>query len=398
MRILRVLSVVLSVTVLFAAIAPTDSKCFADGEHISAAASAEEEVPQISFGKCRAAAVYECSTGTLLAGINDDKVLPIGHLAKLMTFLIAAEKIGAGELSLNDTAVCSSNANAQQDPQIWLGIGEKIDVGELMRSISVGNANDACVCLAEKMSEKEEYFTEIENRKAKELEMSDTVFCDCTGDSENTVSTASDLCRLGSELVKLENFSQFFTTWMDTVRGGRAELVSRNRLMRSYKGIRGFKVGSTASAGACALICATKADMTVCAVILGCEDEEPLLEQAEKLLDSAFAYYEVYHPEVPEEAVEDIRIEHGVSPDAVCEIPLLRPIIIRKGTYRSISCTFSREDKLIAPVEKGTKTGEIVFRIDDDILISEDICTAEAVDEVDLGFNLKRILYNLLNF
>ena len=63
-------------------------------------------------------------------------------MAKLMTALIAAEELDSGKLSLNDVVTVSPTANAKQGTQIWLDIGEKIAVEELIKSITIGNAND----------------------------------------------------------------------------------------------------------------------------------------------------------------------------------------------------------------------------------------------------------------
>ena len=372
----------------------------ADGERIAALAAADaedEKGVKIEFGKCRAAAVYECSTGTLLAGCNENDSLPAGHLAKLMTFLIAAEKISAGDLCENDTAVCSHYANSQQDPQIWLDAGEKISVSELLKSISIGNANDASVCLAEKISQSTNDFTALMNRKAEMLDMRSTYFADVSGTLADTVISAADACKLCSELVKYDDFAPYFTTWMDSVRSGKAELVSRNRMMRVYKGIRGFKVCHTPGLGECAAVCARRGDMTVCAVVLGTEDEDQLFVQVRKLLDSAFSAFEVYHPELPEGTMDDIRIEHGEKQKCRTEIPGLVSVIIPKGSYRDITVGFERLDKLSAPVKKGATVGRIIFKINESELISAEICTAESVEKAGYGFSLKRILLNMLN-
>ena len=361
------------------------------------AASAGEATPAIETGECRAAAVYECSTGTLLAEKNGSEALPIGHLAKLMTFCLAADSIKSGSLSLDDTAVCSDHANSQQGSQIWLAAGEKISVDELMRSVSIGNANDAAVCLGEKLFTDEALYCEAASCKASELDMKNTVFADITGVSEKTVSSAGDICKLCSELVKHKDFSAYFTTWMDNVRNGSAELVSRNRLMRSYKGFKGFKVGYTKEAGECAAVCAERGDMTVCAVILGAPDEDALFIQAKKLLDSAFSAYEIYTPEVPEEALAELTVIHGVEPSCEVMIPGLRPIVIPKGSCKSVECTFEREQSLEAPFEEGAPVGHITFLSGDRELLSADICAGEDVAAVDFGFSLKRVLFNLLN-
>ena len=114
------------------------------------------------------------------------------------------------------------------------------------------------------------------------------------------------------------------------------------------------------------------------------------------MLDSAFGGYEIYFPEVPEEAVSDMPVGHGEKPACKTDIPGLSPAVIKKGTYRSIEVGFQREEKLEAPVSAGTTVGHISFSINGSELISEDICTAETVDKVDFAFSFKRIMSNLL--
>ena len=101
----------------------------------------------------------------MLAQINPDEKRSVSHLAKLMTILIAAEKISCGELSENDTVTVSAHANSMGGTQIWLNVGEKITVEELLKSITIGNANDACVALAEKNCRKRGVFCIDHERK-----------------------------------------------------------------------------------------------------------------------------------------------------------------------------------------------------------------------------------------
>ena len=125
-----------------------------------------------------AASVYEVGSRSFIYSYNSSEQRPIGHLAKLMVYLLAVEKIESGELSLSDTATVSARANSMQGAQIWLDIGEVITVDELMRSIAIGNANDACVALAERIAGSEEDLVAMMNSEALRLGMKNTVFKD----------------------------------------------------------------------------------------------------------------------------------------------------------------------------------------------------------------------------
>lgn len=52
---------------------------------------------------------------------------------------------------------------------------------ELIKSVSVGNANDGCAALAEKVAGSADKAVELMNSRAKMLGMNDTVYTDCTG-------------------------------------------------------------------------------------------------------------------------------------------------------------------------------------------------------------------------
>ena len=88
------------------------------------------------------------------------------------------------------------------DPQIWLNINEQISADELIKSITIGNANDACVVLAEAISKTEDDFVKLMNAKANELHMDNTVFLNSTGiEAEGQFSTSYDLALLSKELL-----------------------------------------------------------------------------------------------------------------------------------------------------------------------------------------------------
>ena len=108
---------------------------------------------------------------------------------------------------------------------------------ELVKSVSIGNANDGCAALAEKVAGSYEEAVKLMNSRAKSLGMKDTVYTDCTGMGEGNVTTALDTALLCSEVAKYKNLTPYLTCWLDNVRDGKAELVNLNRLVRTYKGI-----------------------------------------------------------------------------------------------------------------------------------------------------------------
>lgn len=346
-----------------------------------------------------AKSIYVCETGTgkVLYERDPEEQTPMGHMAKLMTVLIAAEELDSGKLSLDDIVVVTANANSKQGTQIWLDVGEKISVEELIKSITIGNANDACTALAEKMSGSEDAFVKRMNKRAKRLGMKNTYFADCCGMDDSTVSTAKDIAILSSELVKYDNLTSYFTTWIDNVRDKAVELVSTNRLVRTYKGIKGMKSCSSDSAGECISACAKRGDFGICAVLLGCGDRDGKFTGARDLLDGGFRNFRVFSPEIDKKYLENITVNGGEKPDIGVKLDGLTNIILPVGVQSQIESVCKLPETVDAPVKKGDVLGEINYINGDETLLTVKIVAAQDVGIMDFKCAMKKSLSNLLN-
>jgi len=340
--------------------------------------------------------VTECHTGKILFEKNSVQEREISHLTKLMTLLIAAEKLESGEISLDDTVTVSANANSMDGSQIWLDKGEKIRLEELIKSISIGNANDACVALAEHISGSEKDFTDKMNSKAKSLDMAGTHFADCTGMSDQSRSNAADMALLAAELVKCKSLTKYLTVWRDFVRDGKAELVSQNRLVRTYSGITGMKACSSRSAGECSVVTAEKNGMCICVVILGCESSEARESASKKLLDMSFEAFQIYSPEITKDMLKDIPVTGGEYHTIKVEFEAITPVIIPRGSYNSVEVRFEKKEEIAAPVKKNETVGKLSCVLNNETILKTDLRSAESVKKMNFKFGFLKLLYNLI--
>jgi D-alanyl-D-alanine carboxypeptidase (penicillin-binding protein 5/6) len=367
---------------------------YADGEAIAADTAETDILSQID-----AESVYVCETetGTVLYERNSDETLPMGHMAKLMTALITAEELESGKLSAEDITVVSANANSKQGTQIWLDVGEKISVDELLKSITIGNANDACTALAEMISGSEEAFVKRMNKRAKRLGMTNTYFADCTGTDSSAVSTAHDIAILSSEIVKYENLTEYFTTWIDYVRGKATELVSTNRLIRTYKGTTGLKSCSVESVGECISACAKRSNFSVCVVLLGCKSQDNKFSCARELLDSSFDNFYVFSPEIDKKYLQKVKVDGGEFQEISVKLDDFTNVILPKGTYveEDPECEFPESVK--APVRKGDVIARLNYVSNGETVLTVQIIAAGDVKIMNYKCALKKMLLNLLN-
>ena len=338
----------------------------------------------------------EMQTGTVLYEKNADKKVYSAHFNKLMTLLLLAQRINSGKVKTTDLFTTTDKANSQGDPQIWLDKGEKISVDELIKSITVGNANDAAVTIAENICTGETKFVAEMNKLAVSLGMINTHFSDCTGVNKTNVTTARDLSRLCGELAKFEFLTPYLKTWLVNVRGTKAELVNSNRLVRTYSGITGMKACSSKESGCCGCVTADKSKLKLCAVVLECQDADKRDSDVKKLLKCGSESYQIYSPKIPDELLKNIPVTGGESLECELEVNKDTLVVIKRGTASELKEIAERAEKLEAPVSKGQVCATYTLEYDKKAVCTVDIVAKQDIDKMNWSCGVKKLLYNLI--
>ncbi|MCD7732537.1 MAG: D-alanyl-D-alanine carboxypeptidase [Oscillospiraceae bacterium] len=340
--------------------------------------------------------LMEGQTGTLLYSDNGNAEFPAFHSAKLMTLLLLMEAIDEGRLSIDSVVKVSANANAQQGAQIWLNTGEEITIDELVKAITVGNANDAAVAIAEAVSGNVDNFTALMNSRAEELGMLSTVYTDPTGTLDGNLTTACDIATLASELSHYDELIQYFTTWMTTVRDGKTELVSTNRMILSYKGITGMKAYYSEDCLNCLIATAERNGLTMICVILGEPDEYQRFTTAREKMNIGFAAYTLYTPKKTDIYIEPVSFSGGVSLTVSADIGDLGSFVVRNSELESVEMKIEYFDDVVAPVSIGDKVGRVVFLVDDEERYAVSIVASQNVDRMNLLSAMFKLFRSML--
>ena len=173
-------------------------------------------------------------------------------MTKIMTTLIAFDLIKKGELELNDKFIVSEKAwrlSTSGYSSMFIMVGDKISVENLLRGIIVASGNDACVTLAEGIAGSEEKFVKLMNKKAKLIGLKNTNFANSTGINDPyNFSTVRDIANLSSYMIKnYPNLYKYYSekqfTWNRT---GGDPITQGNRnplLYKSMLGVDGIKTG-----------------------------------------------------------------------------------------------------------------------------------------------------------
>lgn len=353
--------------------------------------------PGAAAGKpCRAYALLEARTGQLLLEENSSESLPMGTMAKLMTMLLTAEALESGALSENTAVTASPAANAQKGASIWLMPGEKMTVGDLLRGMIIGNANDAAVALAEAVSGTEDQFVMDMNARGFELGLRSTVFTCASGLSEEgQVTTAADLGRLCCKLTEYPVLTPYMTTWRTFLRGEQTELVNENTLVRSYDGLLGMKAGHGERTGYTLAAAAQRGDGIYVAVVLGCQEDADRFSIAKTLLSKGFGSYQVTTPAFSGEFLKPLQVLHGTDTAVEVEAQGLTGITVPKGNA-GLQTVLVLPEYVEAPVSKGQQLGTAAFYQGDIYLYEVPLTAASSVPRLTFSRAFLRLLDNML--
>lgn len=340
--------------------------------------------------------LMEASTGCVLRRHEENTPVNMGSFNKLMVVLLAAEAIERGEMSFETVLTASENANSKQGAQIWLMPGEKMTLGDLLKAVIIGNANDACCVIAEAVGGSEKGCTELMNSRANELMMTNTLFTECTGyyDDENQHTTALDGARLLCRLSEFEFLTPIFTERLDELKDGGVQLVSSNPMGYSFKGSVGFKCGTGPGSGYFAAEGAARDGISYVCCVMDCKGEDGALAAARELLNTAFDGYTLVTPEIPEKMPGMIKVKQGIYPEARLSVEAPGALVVPKGSESDIRTEIYLPSYVYAPLNKGDKTGEMRYYLGGRLLKS---CNINSADNVQTK-NFKNVLWELMKF
>lgn len=348
----------------------------------------------------KSAIMIEASTGEILFQKNKDEKLAPASMTKMMSMLLIMEEIENGNLKWNEMITTSEKASSMGGSQIFLKVGEKMTVEDLLKGVAIASGNDAVVALAERVSGSEEQFVKRMNIRAKDLGLKNTNFINATGlTADNHYSSAYDMSLIAKELVKHEKILEFTSTYEDYLRKDTKSpfwLVNTNRLVRFKEGVDGLKTGFTDEAGYCLTATMKKDNMRLITVVMKEENTSKRSADTTKMLDYGFNIYMVQTILDEKTTIEKKKVELGKT--LITEIvPKENITILNKKSDDQKNITYKTNiNKIIAPVKKGDKVGTIDIIEDNNIISTIDATVKEDISKANILTiylrNLKEII------
>jgi serine-type D-Ala-D-Ala endopeptidase (penicillin-binding protein 7) len=230
-----------------------------------------------------AALAIDQNTGRVLVQKNEDAVLPIASLTKLMTAIIVAES----RIPLDDEiTITQEDVDNERHSRSRLRVGTTLSRAEALHLALMSSENRAAHALGRTFPGGLDQFVNAMNNRARQLGMKSTTFVDPTGLSNRNQSTARDLATLAMAAAKHERLREYSTTERRQVElGGRTLLYNNsNRLVKSPEwDIRLQKTGYIVEAGQCVAMNTRIAGHNVVMVLLDAGDKRSRSADAERI-------------------------------------------------------------------------------------------------------------------
>jgi len=209
--------------------------------------------PQTAAAKMETAAkqviVKDVETGQILFSKNHDTRMPTSSMSKVMTMYMVFDAIKKGQIKLDTTFTVSEKAWRKGGSKMFVEVGKKITVEDLIRGVIIQSGNDATIVLAEGLAETEDAFARRMTAKAKELGMKNSNFKNASGwPDPDHYSTAEDLAILAERVIK--DFPEFYPYYSETeFEFNNIKQPNRNPLLYRDIGADGLKTGHTEVGG-----------------------------------------------------------------------------------------------------------------------------------------------------
>lgn len=331
--------------------------------------------PQAAPSGAVAYLVADTETGTIIAEKDADKQWPPASMTKMMTVLIALEKVRDGAMTLDDPVSVSAKAAATGGSQVYLAQGETFTLGQMLEAIMISSANDASVAVAEHIAGTTPAFVELMNARAKSLGLTGTVYQSVHGlppdpTQQPDLTTARDLMTLGRELMRHPDAAKWGGTDESTFRNGTFVMRNTNHLVRTYQGATGLKTGFYNKAGFCVTATAKRGDLSLIAVVLGSPTKQSNFGEAARLLSEGFTNYRMVVAARRGVPVGTVPVSGGAE-DGVKAMPIddLR-VLVKRSDDKQIAVEARIPRLVSAPVQRRQPLGTVVVRRGDQELAS----------------------------
>ena len=349
----------------------------------------------------RIALIYDRASGRILYEKNGNKQTPMASTTKIMTAIVVLENA-----KLTDTVTITTKAAGIGGSRLGLKKNDKITVNDLLYGLMLRSGNDAAVALAIHVGGSVEGFAEMMNKKAEELNLTNSHFVVPHGlDNEGHYTTAYELAKMADYALKIDKFKEIVGTKVATIHinGYAKKINNTNNLLGSVSGVYGVKTGFTNGAGRCLVTACKRNDLDIITVIIGADTNNIRSKDTIKLIQYAYTEFETIDiKEIIEEKFNNwkninegrIYVDKGIKKQVKLyleELPYEK-MAVKKDQIDKIDIEVTTMYYLEAPIKENEILGNTKIVMEEEVIEVLDIYVKEEIQKKNILDYLKEFL------
>jgi D-alanyl-D-alanine carboxypeptidase (penicillin-binding protein 5/6) len=317
------------------------------------------------------ALVMDAGTGQVLWQKDGFVAMPPASMSKLMTLELLFQRLADGRMKLSDTLPVSQRAWSTQGSKMFVELGSRIAVEDLIRGIITQSGNDACVVVAESIGGTLEGFVDLMNKRAGQLGLAQAHFVNPDGlpDPPGQVMSALDLAKLSRHLINdypqyYHYFSEKSFTWHKITQPNRDLVIS------SLPGADGLKTGHTDAAGYGITISAKRDNQRLILVLNGLRypqyhnDYFPNIrraEEASRVMEMAFREFRSYPVFAANQVIGQAMVAGGAAPSVPVMVQKPLAVTMQVDSHAGLKTLVKTDPGLTAPIAAGQRVGTVTI-------------------------------------
>jgi D-alanyl-D-alanine carboxypeptidase (penicillin-binding protein 5/6) len=321
--------------------------------------------------------VVDSQTGHEFAVLEPDKRVAPASLTKLMTAYVVFHALRENQVALEDEVTVSEKAWRAEGSRMFIEVGKRVSIQDLLLGMIVQSGNDASIALAEHLAGTESVFAEIMNQYAKALGMNSSNFVNATGlPSDDHYSTARDLAALARAIIaEFPDYYRWYSVREFTYNG--IKQPNRNNLLWRDDSVDGMKTGMTDAAGYCLVSSAQRDGMRVVSIVLGTSSAKTRIDGSQALINYAFRFFESRLVYKAGEEITRARVWKSAAEFSSLGVLEDLYVTLPRGAYDSLESTMDIPAIIEAPVAAGQPLAELRISLDGQQLIAEPLRALE---------------------
>ncbi|MBU6476151.1 MAG: D-alanyl-D-alanine carboxypeptidase, partial [Alphaproteobacteria bacterium] len=304
--------------------------------------------------------LVDMNTGAVLLDKNADVEMPTSSMSKTVSLYLVFEALKSGQWKLTDELPVSKKAWQMGGSKMFIRVGDKVSVQDLIKGVTVDSGNDAVVCLAEGLAGSEQDFVVRMNALAKRLGMNHSHFMDATGlPLPGHYSTARDLATISEHIINdfPEYYHEFFNIKSFTY--DKIHQENRDPLLGTFDGADGVKTGHTDIAGYGVIGSAIRNGRRLIMVLNGLPTWDSRVTESARLMQWGFRNFEDKKILTKDQEVGQAKVWLGQEETVPLVVDRDVTVTLPVDHDNDVKMSLSYQGPVEAPVRQGTVIGQL---------------------------------------